>query len=107
MLHTADVNNARPTICVRAQKPYLSLWNTGGTEQRLTLVTVNPFTCRLECPFRDGGFLRLSFCIKFPKSWAQVPSQQVLHRFPMFQVRSEERRVGKECVSTCRSRWSP
>src|SRR3546814_14784585 len=27
---------------------------------------------------------------------------QIEHRF-----RSEERRVGKECVSTCRSRWSP
>src|SRR3546814_2728837 len=26
----------------------------------------------------------------------------LFHRF-----RSEERRVGKECVSTCRSRWSP
>src|SRR3546814_15534177 len=25
----------------------------------------------------------------------------------IFFVRSEERRVGKECVSTCRSRWSP
>ena len=25
----------------------------------------------------------------------------------MGHVRSEERRVGKECVSTCRSRWSP
>src|SRR3546814_7996143 len=24
-----------------------------------------------------------------------------------FHDRSEERRVGKECVSTCRSRWSP
>src|SRR3546814_2557012 len=24
-----------------------------------------------------------------------------------FEHRSEERRVGKECVSTCRSRWSP
>src|SRR3546814_12753257 len=24
-----------------------------------------------------------------------------------FAGRSEERRVGKECVSTCRSRWSP
>src|SRR3546814_13354757 len=24
-----------------------------------------------------------------------------------FRHRSEERRVGKECVSTCRSRWSP
>src|SRR3546814_12774406 len=34
-------------------------------------------------------------------------------RSPFFQAiverreRSEERRVGKECVSTCRSRWSP
>src|SRR3546814_4510593 len=27
--------------------------------------------------------------------------------FADFQKRSEERRVGKECVSTCRSRWSP
>src|SRR3546814_17636587 len=32
-------------------------------------------------------------------------SQQVLA--PVSPVRSEERRVGKECVSTCRSRWSP
>src|SRR3546814_12537897 len=31
-------------------------------------------------------------------------------RFTQFyagSTRSEERRVGKECVSTCRSRWSP
>src|SRR3546814_12312037 len=26
---------------------------------------------------------------------------------PAISIRSEERRVGKECVSTCRSRWSP
>src|SRR3546814_3241835 len=26
---------------------------------------------------------------------------------PKSKERSEERRVGKECVSTCRSRWSP
>src|SRR3546814_19102933 len=35
---------------------------------------------------------------------AQAPpgrDLQTLH------LRSEERRVGKECVSTCRSRWSP
>src|SRR3546814_13166774 len=31
------------------------------------------------------------------------PGRDVLVR----QLRSEERRVGKECVSTCRSRWSP
>src|SRR3546814_7015769 len=26
---------------------------------------------------------------------------------PSVELRSEERRVGKECVSTCRSRWTP
>src|SRR3546814_11018727 len=26
---------------------------------------------------------------------------------PAYDASSEERRVGKECVSTCRSRWSP
>src|SRR3546814_18784072 len=26
---------------------------------------------------------------------------------PIFFIRSEARRVGTECVSTCRSRWSP
>src|SRR3546814_20530672 len=27
--------------------------------------------------------------------------------FALARVRSEERRVGKECVSTCTSRWAP
>src|SRR3546814_3664309 len=27
--------------------------------------------------------------------------------YDIYDFRSEERRVGKECVSTCRSRWSP
>src|SRR3546814_16866411 len=30
-----------------------------------------------------------------------------LRSFKFIHDRSEERRVGKECVSTCRSRWSP
>ena len=28
-------------------------------------------------------------------------------RLRKWQIRSEERRVGKECLSVCRSRWSP
>src|SRR3546814_2630440 len=32
--------------------------------------------------------------------------RNVVHRSRTVE-RSEERRVGKECVSTCRSRWSP
>src|SRR3546814_10645223 len=35
-----------------------------------------------------------------------TPAEQKQLLTPM-KDRSEERRVGKECVSTCRSRWSP
>src|SRR3546814_18555610 len=34
-------------------------------------------------------------------------SLPVPHAGGTYPARSEDRRVGKECVSTCRSRWSP
>src|SRR3546814_1510947 len=34
-------------------------------------------------------------------------SEEALQAWGRGKGRSEERRVGKECVSTCRSRWSP
>src|SRR3546814_20381528 len=37
---------------------------------------------------------------------AERDDQENKDRQILSQVRSEERRVGKECVSTCRSRWS-
>src|SRR3546814_14485862 len=37
--------------------------------------------------------------IEWPSLCMDDPSRRMF--------RSEERRVGKECVSTCRSRWSP
>ena len=37
---------------------------------------------------------------KLPRFYADEVMDELLGR-------SEERRVGKECVSTCRSRWSP
>src|SRR3546814_6402046 len=36
-----------------------------------------------------------------PLAWGIQPAPE-----PIGPERSEERRVGKECVSTCRSRWS-
>src|SRR3546814_15849393 len=36
----------------------------------------------------------------------QVGDRLVVSKYP-YGWRSEERRVGKECVSKCRSRWSP
>src|SRR3546814_1129203 len=37
----------------------------------------------------------------------RVEPDRFAHRPREGGERSEERRVGKECVSTCRSRWSP
>src|SRR3546814_4180785 len=40
--------------------------------------------------------------------WATTRESTVPYPFCIAaQGRSEERRVGKECVNTCRSRWSP
>src|SRR3546814_17055889 len=36
-----------------------------------------------------------------------LPSREGGQMCPSFGQRSEERRVGQECVSTCRFRWSP
>src|SRR3546814_6870779 len=45
----------------------------------------------------------------FEKGFAFHTVDQVVERrhHRISDRRSEERRVGKECVSTCRSRWSP
>src|SRR3546814_15656606 len=60
-----------------------------------------------------------TFVYDFPASQAALARVRdgdppVAERFELFwqglelaNGRSEERRVGKECVSTCRSRWSP
>src|SRR3546814_8981654 len=42
-----------------------------------------------------------------PKSTRATRSTAITWRNSAADSRSEERRVGKECVSTCRSRWSP
>src|SRR3546814_10252810 len=41
------------------------------------------------------------------KMWAEMKMNPTDLADVSGATRSEERRVGKECVSTCRSRWSP
>src|SRR3546814_16537348 len=43
--------------------------------------------------------------IRAHEEMAEIVDTMLGHRH--LRHRSEERRVGKECVSTCRSRWSP
>src|SRR3546814_1847178 len=58
--------------------------------------------------------LRLGFAGAMPGSAAVQPaivtgfaSYALVLASPAVFLRSEARRVGKECVSTCRSRWAP
>src|SRR3546814_4801152 len=46
---------------------------------------------------------------RFDAAYRQARRAAILEpaHLAALQNRSEERRVGKECVSTCRSRWSP
>src|SRR3546814_11376204 len=45
--------------------------------------------------------------VKNPKQLRAALRPSLVELLAPIAKRSEERRVGKECVSTCRSRWSP
>src|SRR3546814_4014927 len=69
----------------------------------------------LHCDGRSGrsGALERAFRHQLRDLEFLHPDRNVCGHFERdemladFGDRSEERRVGKECVSTCRSRWSP
>src|SRR3546814_21031720 len=75
--------------------------NTGNKESILV------WQVEFEVQGGDPGY-------KFERAWGPILEQLVdsdgkkaiLPSDTLGRGRSEERRVGKECVSTCRSRWS-
>src|SRR3546814_15611173 len=58
--------------------------------------------------FRNlGGTFGISVSQTLLAGYQQVHQSYLVERLNPLDPSSEERRVGKECVSTCRSRWSP
>src|SRR3546814_17486620 len=56
----------------------------------------------------DLGLIAVGAFVSFVVAWAVIKAfLAVVTRYGFAPFRSEERRVGKACVSTCRSRWSP
>ena len=54
----------------------------------------------------DFDSCHISEVIKFLQKLARSPNASAMN-MAFTKHRSEERRVGKECTSWCRSRWSP
>src|SRR3546814_5419025 len=86
------------------------------TEFRRVLFRSRHFGGRAGFLLPGAALERQGICAEpAPVRREALPSQPVnssrsglnRHRHAETSSRSEERRVGKECVSTCRSRWSP
>src|SRR3546814_9165456 len=60
-----------------------------------------------EACFHDQCDCGASGCDCDSAGCSACPGGTASGAFSCADARSEERRVGKECVSTCRSRWSP
>src|SRR3546814_15837806 len=76
---------------------------TGEVEKRVPLASA----AELDAAVANARQAQPAWAAVNPQRRARVMMKfvQLLHRD--MDKRSEERRVGKECVSTCRSRWSP
>src|SRR3546814_11613531 len=71
---------------------------------------IDPVLSQVLCGFRLGPLLvsRIGGIPEEPRGCGEAEGtlEREIGVVSGF-IRSEERRVGKECVSTCRSRWSP
>src|SRR3546814_13761716 len=73
-------------------------------------VVVNAIRGRLGLPYWSLSLVakhKVKNAVQFIGRYEEVVAHAARSRGVDGVVRSEERRVGKECVSTCRSWWSP
>src|SRR3546814_13121474 len=116
-LHTAVVPGLGPTAFTRQQVPGRQPWcgEAEGDEWRGYSAKAFSITKSPGLALEPSTKPRPSTIFLASRSIATEP--QIITRSSAGFIgamprsanmrRSEERRVGKECVSTCRSRWSP
>src|SRR3546814_20878939 len=72
-----------------------------GMRERAQIRRESEFQLEILLEAGEAVIEGIALAIDDPRSGEQPGDQADEH------VRSEERRVGKECVSTCRYRWTP
>src|SRR3546814_19338792 len=77
-------------------RPDLLSFDMGGTTAKASLIAGGTVAVTPEYEVGSQGNV---------SRWLHGTGHPI--RVPVIDLRSEERRVGKECVRTCRSRWSP
>src|SRR3546814_10325154 len=86
---------------------FLFFFSSRRRHTRCALVT-GVQTCALPIYLQIGDEVQVEV-LEGRQAQLRIPLTAVVSEYIGVQgyMRSEERRVGKECVSTCRSRWSP
>ena len=83
------------------------IWITFSSSEKISYTTrLDPkeiTTRSLDLAKKGYGY----YAILMPDYSSQIVSVQIFNPHGDIISRSEERRVGKECTSWCRSRWSP
>src|SRR3546814_11831756 len=98
----------------------ISDWSSDVCSSDLALVEITTFVAccasdGLRPPSQGTPWVRWTYdipgyfstAVETVRRTASASSNVAASTFVEYATRSEERRVGKECVSTCRSRWSP
>src|SRR3546814_3340057 len=107
--------HTRCALVTGVQTCALPIWPTSSLKSgRLTVSaaeTLTPVCSNRRKPWASTASVYEPGC-KDPKKKPPTSLLLVVRAKPVAELvrctaRSEERRVGKECVSTCRSRWSP
>src|SRR3546814_13936512 len=91
--------------------PYTTLFRTSELILLFLYIAFMALQSAIDDPRRAdkaGAVLALVGVVNVPIIYFSVQWWNTLHQGASVSLtRSEERRVGKECVSTCRSRWLP
>src|SRR3546814_13334204 len=102
-LPPAALDPADAGVCLRRPRAHPGRLRPRGTGRLPVLLL------RRRLPAGAEGHMTIGFELLATDGAARRGRIELAHgtvETPAF-MRSEERRVGKECVSTCRSRWSP